>query len=170
MEKKEKFVFIIVFFITLFIVGFSIKFTIDSNSLKKYRSDILSFRYDRTWSVSKFEDNIYLVDSNGNNIVINTTLLTDDMVNMSVEDINSSVISKLMSDNSTYAKIAEEDGKFTSIYYDGYKTLLESDDSQALVFVVVTSDYIVTVNYTAKNKYFDLELDSVENIVGSIAI
>ena len=76
----------------------------------------------------------------------------------------------LNSTDDKYKKIAEESCKITSVYYDGYKTLLENDLTQSLIFVTVTSDYVLTINYSASNKYFDLGIDSVENIVGSIAI
>ena len=170
MEKKHKIIILFTLIITMIIVIFSLLYVINSNSLKKYTSDELSFSYDKNWSISKNDNSIYLVNNVGSSVVITTTKLDDTTINMSVDEINSSVVSKLMSDNKNYKRIAEEKGKITGIYYDGYKTLLEDSNNQALIFVCSTSDYVLTVNYTASNKYFDMSLDSVENIVGTIAI
>lgn len=170
MNKNEKIILIIIFIVVIFIMFFAINFIINSNSLKKYSSDKISFNYDKSWTVSRNDNNFYLVDNNGSNITINITSIDNDSDNMSVEEANSSIISKLLQDNDKYKKIAEESCKMTSVYYDGYKTLLENDSNQSLIFVTVTSDYVLTINYSALNKYFDLGIDSVENIVGSIAI
>ncbi|MGN0973189.1 MAG: hypothetical protein ACI4OT_00445 [Bacilli bacterium] len=170
MNKKEKIILTIIFIVVIFIMGFSIKFIVNSNSLKKYSSDKITFNYDNSWTVTRNENNFYLVDKNGSSIIINITSIDTDSESMSVEEVNSSIIYKLLQDNDKYKKIAEESCKMTSVYYDGYKTLLENDANQSLIYVTMTSDYILTVNYSALNKYFDLGIDSVENIVGSIAI
>lgn len=173
MKKKKKgiskkTVLIILFVITTIVVSYSVSFLLKSSSLAKYKTDKISFLYDRSWSVSKLEDNIYLTKNNGSSITISVRSLDDETENMTVEEINSSVISKLMSENEEYKKISDKAMKLTSVYYDGYKTLLENNTSEALVFVVATNDNVLVVNYTAKNKYFDMSLDSVESIVGSI--
>lgn len=170
MNKKEKIILTIIFIVVIFIMCFSIRFIIDSNSLKKYSSDKISFNYDNSWTISKNDNNIYLVDKNGSSIIISVMNIDNDIASMTIDEINSSIISKLLQDNDKYKKIAEESCKITSVYYDGYKTLLENDLTQSLIFVTVTSDYVLTINYSASNKYFDLGIDSVENIVGSIAI
>lgn len=170
MNKKQKFIILIVFIVTLIVVVSSLSFIINSNSLKKYTASNISFKYDSNWNISKNGDNIYLVNKDGSGITITVAKLDDATMNMSIEDINSGVIAKLMGDNKNYKKIAEQKIKMTSVYYDGYKTLLEDSDNQALVYVCSTSDYILVVNYGANNKYFDMSLDSVESIVGSIAI
>ena len=170
MDKKHKLIISIMLVLTIIVVVSAILYVADSNSLKKYSSEEISFNYDSNWNISKHDDNIYLVDSSGSSVTITVTKLDNDTIGMSLDDINSSIISKLMSDNTSYKRIAEQKTKITNIYYDGYKTLLEDKNNQALVFVCSTSDYVLTVNYSAENKYFDMSLDSVENIVGSIAI
>ena len=170
MDKKQKTIIFIMLIIALIIIISVVSYIINSNTLNKYTSSEISFSYDNNWSVSKHDDNIYLVDKLGSRVVITITDIDDTTENMTIDQINSGVISKLMSDNKDYKKIVDQKMKITSIYYDGYKTLLEDNNHQALVFVCSTSNYILTVNYIAENQYFDMSLDSVENIVGTIAI
>ena len=174
MKKKKgnisNLILIILFVIAIIVVTYSVSFLLKSNSLSKYQSNTISFSYDQSWSVSKVDGNIYLTKNNGSVITMSIVPLTEEMENMSIEEINSSVISKLINENDEYKKITDTSMKVTSVYYDGYKTLLENNTSEALVYVTATNDSVLIINYTAKNKYFDMSLDSVENIVGSIVM
>ena len=160
----------VMFIITVAVVSYSLLYFIKSNSLLKYSNDDISFSYDSSWSVSKLEGNIYLTKKNGSTITISNITKTDEMMNMSIDEINSNIISELMKENEEYKKLADQKMKLTSVYYDGYKTLFENNTSEALIFVISTNDSVVIVNYSAKNKYFDMSIDSVESIVGSMVI
>lgn len=176
MNKKKKFsiskktIVVLLFIITIVIVSYSFVYFIKSNSLLKYKNNKISFSYDSSWAVSKLDESIYLTKKNGSSITISIVDKSDELINMSIDDINDNIISKMMNENENYKKLADKKLKLTSVYYDGYKTLFENNTSEALVFVISTSDYVVIVNYTAKNKYFDMSIDSVESIVGSMVI
>lgn len=176
MSKKKKItiskktIILVLFIITIGIVLYSAMYFIKSNSLLKYQSDRISFSYDNSWSVSRLEENIYLTKKNGSSITISIIEKDDEMLNSSIDDINNNVISDLMDKNENYKKLAEQKMKLTSVYYDGYKTLFENNTSESLVFVISSSDYVVVVNYSAKNKYFDMSIDSVESIIGSMVV
>ena len=61
--------------------------------------------------------------------------------------------------------ISKQKDNFTKYEFDGYKLLYENEIEQVLIFTFKKSDKLVIASYEAKNKYFDMLLDSVQNII-----
>ena len=75
------------------------------------------------------------------------------------------IISSIQEQNKEYKLIStyEDEMKYESMSY-----LFEKDNEQVLVKVCKNNQTILIITYENQSKYFDIVLDSVDNIVNSI--
>ena len=134
-------------------------------SIKSYKSDYYSLSYDNTWKLSKKEDNKIVFKHEQGEINIDIIELNNNKKYEKLLTIIDDVISSLNEQNKDYNLIGKENTKVTKKQLDGYKLLYEKDNMQALVYIVKVNDKLILFRYEASSDYFDILLDSAQNII-----
>ena len=131
-----------------------------------------SLKYDNNWKVKEKKDN---------NITLNhkssKSLLKIESVNLDkeykyddIDDLIDEIIYNISNQNKNYKLISKQKDIFTKYEFKGYKLLYETDTNQAMIMTFKKSDKLIVATYEAENKYFDILLDSIENIIYSLNI
>lgn len=154
----------------ILIVGLLILFVVLSlfnpTEIKEYKNDKYAFKYDTSWKIKeKKDESIKLVHNKDSEINIQIVSLEEEYKYSTSDDILDELLFNLEKQNSSYKLLSKEKDLITKYKYDGYKLLYENDESQVLVIMGKKADKVLLVTYEATNKYFDILLDSVQNIV-----
>lgn len=154
--------------ITVLVIGiivFILFQILTNNTLKEYSTDIYEIKYDRSWHISK-KDNEKLKLKHSSKSLINIEVLTlEEYKYKETADIIDDVLYSIGLENNDYKLLQKKKSSITKNNYDGYRTLYENDESQVLVIIAKKSDKVLLFTYEAKNDYFDILLDSVESII-----
>lgn len=138
----------------------------DSTDIKEYKNVNYAFKYDKYWKIKeKKDDSVRLLHNKDSEINIQIISLEDEYRYSTSDDILNELLFNLEKQNSSYKLLSKEKDLITKYKYDGYKLLYESNDSQVLVIMGKKADKILLVTYEATNEYFDILLDSMQNIV-----
>lgn len=154
----------------ILIVGLLILFValklFNPTEIKEYKNDKYAFKYDTSWKIKeKKEESIKLVHNKDSEINIQIVSLEEEYKYSTSDDILDELLFNLEKQNSSYKLLSKEKDLITKYKYDGYKLLYENDESQVLVIMGKKADKVLLVTYEATNEYFDILLDSVQNIV-----
>ena len=154
----------------ILIVGLLILFValklFNPTEIKEYKNDKYAFKYDTSWKIKeKKEESIKLVHNKDSEINIQIVSLEEEYKYSTSYDILDELLFNLEKQNSSYKLLSKEKDLITKYKYDGYKLLYENDESQVLVIMGKKADKVLLVTYEATNEYFDILLDSVQNIV-----
>mgnify|MGYP004552574677 CR=1 FL=1 len=126
-----------------------------------------SFKYDNTWKITKKSENeVQLVHKKSNsdlNIKINE--LENEIQYKSLDEIYDTVLYNIQEQNPKYKLINTEKSKFTKASIDGYKLLFETDENQVAIYLYKYENKVVLFSYESTAIYFDIVLDSVNNII-----
>lgn len=152
------------------IVGLLILFVVlklfNPTDIKEYKNDKYAFRYDTSWKIKeKKPESIKLVHNKDSEINIQIVSLEEEYKYSTSDDILDELLFNLEKQNSTYKLLSKEKDLVTKNKYDGYKLLYENDESQVLVIMGKKADKVLLVTYETTNEYFDILLDSVQNII-----
>lgn len=82
-----------------------------------------------------------------------------------IDDLIDEIIYNVDEQNKNYKLISKQKDTFTKYEFKGYKLLYETEAEQTMIMTFKKSDKLIVASYEAKNKYFDMLLDSVQNIV-----
>lgn len=154
----------------ILIVGLLILFVVlklfNPTEIKEYKNDKYAFKYDTSWKIKeKKEESIKLVHNKDSEINIQIVSLEEEYKYSTSDDILDELLFNLEKQNSSYKLLSKEKDLITKYKYDGYKLLYENEESQVLVIMGKKADKVLLVTYEATNEYFDILLDSVQNIV-----
>ena len=171
LKKNKKITLSIFVTLILIIVGFSIflifRYISKKNPIIELNTNNYSIQYDNTWKIVKKEDlEINLLHKKSKselNIKINE--LNDEDQYKTVNEIFDSLLYNIQAQNPDYKLIYNEESKITNKNMDGYKILFEADDRQATIYMYKQGDKVVIFTYEATYDYFDILLDSVNNII-----
>ncbi len=169
--KNKKIALSIFIILILLIVGFSIflifRYISEKNPIIELNTNNYSLQYDNTWKVIKKEElEVNLIHKKSNselNIKINE--LNDEDQYKTVNEIFDSLLYNIQAQNPDYKLIYNEESKITNKNMDGYKILFEADDRQATIYMYKQGNKVVIFTYEATYDYFDILLDSVNNII-----
>lgn len=169
--KNKKIALSIFIILILLIVGFSIflifRYISEKNPIIELNTNNYSLQYDNTWKVIKKEElEVNLIHKKSNselNIKINE--LNDEGQYKTVNEIFDSLLYNIQAQNPDYKLIYNEESKITNKNMDGYKILFEADDRQATIYMYKQGNKVVIFTYEATYDYFDILLDSVNNII-----
>lgn len=140
-------------------------------NINTYNSKYYTFNYDEKWKIVKKSDSIInLKNSNKASLSIKIITLNDEYKYSDISEIIDNLLYTISSQNKSYKLISKIDSKVTKKLYKGYRLLYENNSSQVMIVVTKIGDKIVLFNYEAKNKYFDILLDSVHNIIYNFRI
>lgn len=154
----------------ILIVGLLVLFVainlVDDTDIKEYKNDKYAFKYDTSWKIKeKTDESIKLVHNKDSEINIQIVSLEEEYKYSTSDDILDELLYNLEKQNSLYKLLSKEKDLITKYKYDGYKLLYENEESQVLVIMGKKADKVLLVTYEATNEYFDILLDSVQNII-----
>ena len=133
---------------------------------KTFENNYYTFNYDTKWSITN-KSNLMVKLKNDDKATLNVEIvqMDDEYKYSNISDFIDDILYDINDQNKEYKLISQKDSKITKSSYDGYKFLYESDSSQVMITIAKTGDKVIIFNYEAKNKYFDILLDSVQNII-----
>jgi len=153
--------------IVLGLIGL-ILFSIYTNklSIKEFKNNSYSFKYDTTWKIKdKDSQSITLEHNKGSKLNIEIVSLQEEYRYSSIDDMLDELFYDIVIQNKDFKLLYKEKELVTKNEYDGYKMLYENNDSQAMVLISKKINKLIIFTYEAKNEYFDILLDSVQNII-----
>lgn len=164
LKKYKVSVYIALFIIIVGIILFSL---IGSKpEAKTYESNYYIVKYDKGWSLKqKSKDKLILKHGNEAKINVEIIELNNELKYLSIEDLIDEIIYNIRKQNSSYKLISKEETTISKYEFMGYKLLFENESSQVVTSLYKKGDKIIVFYYEAKNDYFDILLDSVNNII-----
>ena len=160
MKKNVIKIILIITIIVITLIFFASKYKVEGNKIKTEENESYSLIYDDTWQIkSKDETNINLVHRKSNsNLDININELKDEMQYRELDEIIEDYLYDIQQNNKDYNLIYKEDNDIT-------KLLFETENGQVATYIYKQGNRLVVFKYKAENSYFDILLDSVNNIV-----
>lgn len=172
-DKLKKYKLIIIIALIIVIIGTTLIFTLNGKNIDMYafNNNYYDFNYDKTWQVKDKSDlSVSLNNKDKASLNIELINIDDEYKYSDLSDIIDDLLYTINSQNSNYKLISKKEDKVTKLEYSGYKLLYENDESQAMITILKSGDKVVVFNYEALNKYFDILLDSVQNIIYNFAL
>lgn len=126
-----------------------------------------SLKYDNTWYVKEKEVNYINLNhkSSKSSLKIEIIELDKEYKYMDIDDLIDEIIYNIGEQNKSYNLISNQKDIFTKYEFKGYKLLYETQTEQVMIITFKKSDKLIIVSFEAKNKSFDMLLDSVQNII-----
>lgn len=156
---------LIVVFIGLIGVLFWEKFY-KSNLIKKVEGKTYSFLYDNSWCVKKKSESLIRLEHRSSSIIkIEMVDLVGEYKYLTIDELIDEVSYRILKDNDKYKLISKMEDSFTKNRDNGYKMLYENKDKQVMVVTYKRGDKLIIISYEADSNYFDILLDSVQNII-----
>lgn len=167
LKKYKLSVYIALSIIIVGIIGI-VLFNVFSNRdvLKDFENDNYILKYDKSWSIKEKDDySILLRQGSKAKIKIEIIQLTDESKYSSIEDLIDEITYNIEKQNDNYKLLSKKETKVLKYEYNGFKLLYENKNSQVMTTVYKKSDKLIMINYESNNDYFDILLDSVQNII-----
>ena len=160
---------------TVFIVGAVILTTFlviaNNNKLKEYSTDTYTIKYDKSWKIKdKTQNTVELKHKSKSKINIEIVTLKEENKYLESEDLIEELLYSVGIENKEYKLLQKQESNITKYNYNGYKILYETEDNQVLVVLAKKADKVLLFTYEAKNDYFDIVYDSVQNILYNFKI
>ena len=173
-NRKVKKIVIVLFIIMIVLIGLFTFLIINKNkkvSKIQYQNDIYKCTYDSTWKL-KEEKNVITLKNSGTTgeFSIYEKKLEDRYILDKVDYFIENIKVNLQNDNPSYNLIYESNKDVTENGYNGYQLLYEDENKQVLVTILKRNNELIIMQYTADNKYFDILLDNVKNIMWSFKL
>lgn len=143
----------------------------NTDRINTFEDNNMKFEYDSSWNISRnSNETISLMHKTNSFVDLKVSKITSNNYNSSISSISDEVKYDIEKQDSKYKLLKEEEKKIGKKGYDSYKMLYENEDSQTLLIVLRNQERLYIVNYTAKNEYFDILLDSFQTIIGSLEL
>ena len=165
-DKRLAIIIALIILVTIGIVYVATK----RPTIKKLDSDKYKISYDSTWKLKKNKDEIIFKHGSGSTVSIKTIDLDEENKYLSIDELIDEIIYSLKEQNPDYNYISEEKDLLTKYEFEGYKLLFEDKENQALANIYRKGNKIVIIIFEASNDYFDILLDSVNNIVYNLEV
>lgn len=134
--------------------------------IKEFINEYYSFNYNSSWKIKdKNEKSILLVHNKDATLNIEIVTLVDEYKYLAIDDVLEELLYNIEKQNEDYSLLYKESAYITKNNYEGYKMLYENGENQAMVVVCKKLDTLIIFKYEATNNYFDILLDSVQNII-----
>ena len=165
--KKKIFLISIIILITITaIIGILL---INKVKVLEYENNDYSFSYDTTWNLVLEDKEPVLTHKKSKAVIkVKTKELTNNFIDMDLSDIIIDITYLVEQQNPEYKLISSQEDP--SDRYDSFSFLYEYDNEQALVYIYKKDTKLVIVYYTADSSYYDIVLDSVDSILGTLVI
>lgn len=166
--KKYKLSIIIALVIVLLgILCLTIFNVLKSNSeLITLNEENYSLKYDKSWKVKEKSDNYITLNHKSSRGLLKLEVidLDKDYKYADIEDLMDEIIYNIGEQNKDYKLIAKQETVFSKYEFNGYKLLYETETEQVMIMTYKKSDKLIMGSFKAESRYFDMTLDSVENI------
>lgn len=164
--KKMKYLIMII--ILSLIITFGITFSL-KGQVHEYGNSDFKIKYDNTWKMEETDKGVLLVHKKSNSKVkIQCKVLETKYIDTKLNDIISDIMASVEKQNNSFKLISKLDS-FNSDY-ESYAYLYEYGMEQALVSVFKKDNKLVIAYFHSNSEYYDIVLDSVENILNSLEI
>lgn len=165
--KKYKIAIIIALSILLIEILCLILFNILSSKSIALNEKNYNLKYDSSWKVKEKKDNYISLNHKSSKSLLKIEIITLDKEYKytDIDDLIDEIIYNVDEQNKNYKLISKQKDTFTKYEFKGYKLLYETEAEQTMIMTFKKSDKLIVASYEAKNKYFDMLLDSVQNIV-----
>ena len=145
--------------------------TMSNHNMHTIKTKTYNLTYNSSWKLkSKKDNNIIFTHGKDNKLTIKIIDLNDDIAYKDIKSIIDVVRNQLLEENKGYKLINEKDELLTRNNYQGYKYLFEKDNYNAISAIYKTEDKLIMFNYTASIDYFDILLDSVNDIIYNFSL
>lgn len=165
----KKYILVIIIALIVILIGFigMILFWGNSNkiTIKEFKNNYCSFNYDNSWKIQEQKENSILLANKQSSLNIEVVSLENEYKYLSIEDMLDEFLFSINQQNQQYSLLFKEKDYITENSYEGYKILYEDGESQSMIMICKKDDKLFVFNYEAKNKYFDILLDSAQNII-----
>lgn len=165
--KKYKIAIIIALSILLIGILCLILFNILSSKSIALNEKNYNLKYDSSWKVKEKKDNYISLNHKSSKSLLKIEIITLDKEYKytDIDDLIDEIIYNVDEQNKNFKLISKQKDTFTKYEFKGYKLLYETEAEQTMIMTFKKSDKLIVASYEAKNKYFDMLLDSVQNIV-----
>lgn len=150
-------------------IGLILILFVSPNKIKNYNNKYFKGKYDSTWKL-KTKNNKLLFTNKGGNLKIESVDLKDDYKYSTIDDLYEKIVDEITKQNKTYKVLKKEKASITRNDYDGYKVLLESKKNEVMLEYYKTVDKLVVITYSMTSDYYDILLDSAENIIYNLTV
>ncbi len=169
---KQSVTFIISMSIVV-LIGLIVLVLINHNStikLKKISTDNYILNYDTTWELySKGKDYITLKHKSSSSLIdINIIELNNEYKYLDLSQSINNILYSIEKNNSTLQLVSTESYNYNNT--DSYKALYKNDNKETLLTFTKESNKLIMFDLTADSKYFDLLLDSYNEIVKGFSL
>ncbi len=170
---KQSYVFIIstsvLVFIGVIILLITTKFSLITE--KHLETDNYSFTYDSTWSIRlKKENSVLLKHKKGPVLKIVVTDIQEDYKYDNLSSTIDNILYNIEKENTNITLMNKQPVKINN--NDSYKVLYENKklSKNTLLTIIKESNKLIICDFSAKNKYFDLLLDSQDDIISTFKL
>ncbi len=168
MERIKQYKLVMIVALIIIIIGTTLLFVLVDKkiTMKSFENDYYNLSYDNAWKL-KDKTALTVFFDNGNKASLNIELVNvdDEYKYLDIDDIIDDLLYTIGSQNKDYKLISQKEDKITKTEYNGYKLLYENGSSETMITIFKSGDKVVIFDYEAQNKYFDILLDSVQNII-----
>lgn len=161
-----------ILFFGILILSFVIVLLFNINksiSIKTYSNYSFSVKYDSTWKVKDGNNELILTHKKSNGTLsIKVKELDVSYIDTNLNDLIKDIMYSVEEQNKEYKLISIDDN--VSDKYESYSYLYENNSDNVLVNVYKKDTKLVFVYYESNIEYFDIVLDSVDEIINSLDI
>ena len=171
LKRSYLFIIITVILVTLGTIILMITTKFNLITEKAYSNDYYSFKYDSTWSIkNKSNNKILLKHKKGPVLRIIITDLTEEYRYDNLSSSIDNILFNIEKDNSNIKLVNKEPLKINN--NDSYKVLYKNTklSKQSLLTIIKQSNKLIICDFSSKDKYFDLLLDSQDDIISTFKL
>lgn len=138
----------------------------NENKIKEFKNEYYTFKYNTSWKIKDNNQNsISLINKENSTLDIKIVTLEDEYRYLPIEDILDEFLYNMQNQNKDYNLLFKEKYSITKNNYEGYKMLYENDKNQAMIIVYKIAEKLIICKYEADNTWFDILLDSAQDVI-----
>lgn len=163
--KSKRFKIMVILFFIGFIVALGVSYSVD---MSKSKEGLFNVKYDSTWKLVNKGEFTLKHKKTGSIISIQSKILEDNYVDTELKYLIQDIMYSIEEQNKDYKLINISDDIDSK--YETYSYLYEKDMEQVLVNVYKKGNKLIIAYYQANSEVYDIVLDSVDTILGSLVI
>ena len=160
--KNKKIIIIVSILLLLIIIGLIL--LTNKNKTKEYTNDKYYILYDNTWSLKTHKDDTIVLKHSKGTITIKIEDLGERKY-LEIDNLIDDIRYNIEENNDHYKLLSREKTIINKGGFEGYSFLYENDSNDVKVCVYKVDDKLITTYYEADIDYYDLLLDSANNII-----
>lgn len=163
---KKLIILIIVCVLLTIGISYSVRVT-----MQEYCNNDFTVSYDSTWKSEKNSNSngLYLKHKKSDAVLnIQCKVLSDSYIDAKLSDIVDDIVYSIEEQNNHPKLISRLE--ISNQKYESYSYLYEEDKEQILVNIYKKDSKVIIAFYNANSEYYDIVLDSVDNILDSLEI